>query len=963
MTDTAPRQILVTSALPYANGPIHLGHLVEYIQTDIWVRFQKMRGHDCRYVCADDTHGTPIMLRADKEGISPEELIARVKTEHERDFAGFHVEFDNYYSTHSEETRRYAETIYRRLKERGLIAERSIEQYYDPVKEMFLPDRFIKGECPKCHAKDQYGDSCEACGATYSPTDLINPFSAISGAEPVRKESVHYFFKLSDPRCAEFLWGWSQESDRLQPEARNKIREWLTPFTAGSSVGSPLNSGLSDWDISRDAPYFGFEIPDAPGKYFYVWLDAPIGYMGSFQNLCDQPPSPRGRGAGGEGPLRFDDYWTKDSQAELYHFIGKDILYFHALFWPAMLEHSDFRTPTKIFAHGFLTVNGEKMSKSRGTFITAQSYLDQGLNPEWLRYYYACKLNGSMEDIDLNLEDFIARVNSDLVGKYINIASRTAGFISKRFQGQLAEIPEPAHPDFGQSTTALAVEESDKGDIDPSKIRNEQEKISDFLVTFDEAGLIHEFQNASHDLIRWYENREYGKALRLVMDLADMANKYVADRKPWELSHPDFEQALHFICSISLNLFRLLTLYLKPVLPKLASEVEAFLNVPPMTWKDAFTLLPKGHAINKYQHLMTRIDPKQVQALVEANKPTLETKQEPAPHSQQRHAEHQQHATSPLPPGEGPGVRESGTSAHQAQASKVSGPHPNPLPEGEGAKSRAVSHSVPVPSDLLAFARELRRNQTDAESILWSLLRDRQIGDAKFRRQHPLLVGEQRYVLDFYSHDSGLCVELDGSQHADQVRYDTERTRALAIQGIRVLRFWNNEVLAQTEAVLEAIFLAVQEGKSALTPGPSPAGRGGKESSPPPSPGERGGKAPSPPAPLPEGEGSFISIDDFAKIDLRVAKILNAEHVEGADKLLKLTLDLGGETRTVFAGIKSAYEPERLIGRLTVMVANLAPRKMKFGLSEGMVLAAGPGGQDIFVLQPDEGAQPGMRVK
>jgi len=680
------RKILVTSALPYANGPIHLGHLVEYIQTDIWVRFQKMRGHDCHYVCADDTHGTPIMLRAEAEGIAPEQLIARVHGEHLRDFTGFHIEFDNYYSTHSEETRRLAETIYGRLKARGLIESRAIEQYYDPVKEMFLPDRFIKGECPKCHAKDQYGDSCELCGATYSPTDLINPFSAVSGAAPVRKESVHYFFKLAE--CADFLKEWTR-SGTLQPEAANKMDEWLS-------------GGLSDWDISRDAPYFGFEIPDAPGKYFYVWLDAPIGYMGSFQNLCDRLG------------LGFNEYWQKDSTAELIHFIGKDILYFHALFWPAMLEYSDFRTPANVYAHGFLTVNGEKMSKSRGTFITADSYLRQGLDPEWLRYYYACKLNGTMEDIDLNLKDFVARVNSDLVGKFVNIASRCAGFISKRFDGRL-------------------------GTLDPHDATAQ------------------EFVSAEEEIAQCYEQRDYARAIRKIMELADKVNAYVNDHKPWELARAEENtQRLHEVCSTALNLFRALALLLKPVLPKLAGEVERFLNVQ-LHWPDLKANLPEGHVIQPYQHLMTRIDPKQVEVLVEANKPSLQAALGPAPHSQVRHAEHQQHEIQPI---------------------------------------------------------------------------------------------------------------------------------------------------AET-----------------------------------------------------------VSIDDFAKIDLRVARIVNAEHVEGADKLLKLTLDLGSETRTVFAGIKSAYQPERLVGRLTVMVANLAPRKMKFGMSEGMVLAAGPGGADIFVLQPDAGALPGMRVK
>ena len=684
------RKILVTSALPYANGPIHLGHLVEYIQTDIWVRFQKLRGHPCHYVCADDTHGTPIMLRAEKEGITPEALIARVHGEHLRDFSGFHVEFDNYYTTHSEETRHYAHEIYSRLKDRGLIESRAIEQYYDPVKEMFLPDRFIKGECPKCHAKDQYGDSCEACGATYSPTDLISPYSAVSGAAPVRRESVHYFFKLGE--CADFLKHWTR-SGPLQAEAANKLDEWL-------------QGGLSDWDISRDAPYFGFEIPDAPGKYFYVWLDAPIGYMGSFKNLCEKLG------------LDFDEYWKKTSQAELYHFIGKDILYFHALFWPAMLEHSDFRTPTGIFAHGFLTVNGEKMSKSRGTFITAESYLQQGLNPEWLRYYYACKLNGTMEDIDLSLEDFVARVNSDLVGKYINIASRTAGFVTKQLDGKLDNTYWSTEEGNGILQGAIA---------------------SGFLIA--EA----------------YEARDYSRAVREIMRIADHVNEFVNAQEPWKVArNPAQKELLQNICTRSLQGFHLLSILLAPLLPSLTDQVakDFFGMNRGFLWDDV------SHppvCINPYQHLMTRIDPKQVDALLEANRQSLQTTPAPEPHSQARHCEHQQHEFQPI---------------------------------------------------------------------------------------------------------------------------------------------------AET-----------------------------------------------------------ISIEDFAKIDLRVARIAHAEHVESADKLLKLTLDLGNDTRTVFAGIKSAYEPEQLVGRLTVMVANLAPRKMKFGLSEGMVLAAGPGGKDIFVLQPDAGAQPGMRVK
>ncbi|MDO9063703.1 MAG: methionine--tRNA ligase, partial [Sulfuricella sp.] len=564
------RKILVTSALPYANGSIHLGHLVEYIQTDIWVRFQKMQGHECHYVCADDTHGTPIMLRAQAEGITPEALIERVWHEHKADFDGFHVEFDNYYSTNSDENRELAQNIYRTLRDQAkLITTKTIEQFYDPEKEMFLPDRFIKGECPKCHALDQYGDSCEACGATYSPTDLINPVSAVSGATPVRKESEHYFFTLG--ACADFLKEWTN-AGHLQPEAANKMQEWI-------------GGGLQNWDISRDAPYFGFEIPDAPGKYFYVWLDAPVGYMASFKNLCqskqaDQSkrisrslPLPQAGEGWGEGV--FDAFWNKEKAAqegtELYHFIGKDILYFHALFWPAMLEFSGHRTPTGVFAHGFLTVNGQKMSKSRGTFITAASYRKH-LNPEHLRYYFAAKLNSSIEDIDLSLEDFTARVNSDLIGKYVNIASRAAGFITKRFDGKLCGFTR--HP------------------------------------------IVEKLQNSTNEIARLYDEREYGKAIREIMSLTDIANQYVDEQKPWELAKQEgMETRLHEACSVSLNLFRLLTLYLKPVLPKLAEDVEAFFNIAPLTWQNAQALLPAGHTINPYQHLMTRIDPKQVEAM------------------------------------------------------------------------------------------------------------------------------------------------------------------------------------------------------------------------------------------------------------------------------------------------------------------------------------------------------------
>jgi methionyl-tRNA synthetase len=691
-----PRKLLVTSALPYANGDIHLGHLVEYIQTDIWVRFQKMQGHEAHYVCADDTHGTAIMLRADKEGITPEQLIDKVWHNHKRDFDGFHIDFDQYYSTHSEENRELAGGIYKKLAAAGLIEVRAIEQYYDPVKEMFLPDRFIKGTCPKCGTTDQYGDNCESCGATYSPTDLKDPYSVVSGAKPIRKTSDHYFFKLG--KQEEFLHNWTQ-SGTLQPEAANKMTEWFS-------------AGLADWDISRDAPYFGFEIPDAPGKYFYVWLDAPVGYMASFRKYC----------AGHN--LDFDAWWKDGSDTELYHFIGKDILYFHALFWPAMLEATGYRTPTKVFAHGFLTVNGQKMSKSRGTFITAQSYLDAGLNPEWLRYYFAAKLSDDMSDIDLNLEDFAARVNSDLVGKFVNIASRSAGFITKRFDGKL--LPLAGHT------------------LTPRETKTEEALLS-----------------ASQKIAEHYEAREFSKAIREIMALADIANQYVNDEKPWEIAKQEGQEArLHMVCSAAMRYFAILTAYLKPVLPTLAESVEKNLLGIEFTW-DNLVGLPL-ESIQPYQHLMTRVEMKQIDALVEANRQSLEATPTPAP---VRHAEAQTHQ--------------------------------------------------------------------------------------------------------------------------------------------------------ENKAVTE--------------------------------------------------ENAFISIDDFSKIDLRIARIANAEHVEGADKLLKLTLDVGAlGTKQVFAGIKSAYAPEALVGRLTVMVANLAPRKMKFGMSEGMVLASSdPDGQTsgLYILSPDSGATPGMKVK
>ena len=686
------RRILVTSALPYANGPIHIGHLVEYIQTDIWVRFQRMRGHETYYVGADDTHGTPVMLRAEKEGLTPRQLIERVWTEHKRDFDNFLVSFDNYYSTDSDENKELCQSVYLKLKEAGLIDVREVEQFYDPVKEMFLPDRFIKGECPKCGAKDQYGDSCEVCGATYQPTDLKNPYSVVSGATPVRKSSEHYFFKLSDPRCENFLREWV--ADLAQPEATNKMREWL---------GDEGEAKLSDWDISRDAPYFGFEIPGAPGKYFYVWLDAPVGYYASFKNLCAK------RG------LDFDAWINEHSTTEQYHFIGKDILYFHTLFWPAMLKFSGHRTPTNVFAHGFLTVDGAKMSKSRGTFITAQSYIDTGLNPEWLRYYFAAKLNATMEDLDLNLDDFIARVNSDLVGKFVNIASRSAGFLVKRFEGRVSDAAL-GHP------------------------------------------LMVQLREAAPQIADLYEKREYSKALRAVMELADAVNAFVDTEKPWDLAKDEANrEKLHAACSVALEAFRLLAVYLKPILPTTVERIEAFLNVEPLTWRSIDSQLSSDKPIQPYSHLMTRVDKKQVDALVEANRQSLQ-------------------ATADAP-------------------------------------------------------------------------------------------------------------------------------------------------------------AATANGAAAIEP-----------------------------------MAETITIDDFAKIDLRVAKIVACQRVEGSNKLLQLTLDVGeGQTRNVFSGIQSAYAPEDLVGKLTVMVANLAPRKMKFGMSEGMVLAASAADEKaqpgLYILEPHSGAVPGMRVR
>ncbi len=671
---SSKRQILVTNALPYANAALHLGHILEYTQTDVWVRFQKMRGHECYYVSADDAHGTAIMLKADEKGISAEQHIADMRTIHEADFKDFLIGVDNYHSTHSEENRVFSELIYNRLKANDHIAKRSITQAFDPEKKLFLADRYVKGTCPKCKTDDQYGDNCEVCGATYSPVDLINPVSVISGATPIEKESVHYFFKL--PEFTDFLKQWVN-SGAVQKEVANKLGEWL-------------DSGLQEWDISRDAPYFGFEIPDAPGKYFYVWLDAPIGYMASFKNLCEREA------------IDFDHFWEKDSSTELYHFIGKDIVNFHALFWPAMLKSANYRTPTKVCVHGFVTVNGKKMSKSRGTFINARCYLDH-LNPEYLRYYYASKLSGSVEDIDLNLEDFIQKVNSDLVGKVVNIASRCAKFLTNGNNGILSS-------------------------------------------TIENQALWNQVSGAKDSIANHYENRDFSKAIREIMALADLANEYIAAKEPWKLNKdPDQQQKVQDICSLGINMFRVILTYLKPVLPSMAEAGETFLN-DSLTWGSVNQPLVK-HQINPFTPLMQRIEKERVDAMVEASKQDLPK------------------AIDPI----------------------ISGP-----------------------------------------------LADEPLADE-------------------------------------------------------------------------------------------------------------------------------ISFDDFIKVDLRVALIVKAEHVEGADKLLQLTLDIGGETRQVFSGIKSSYDPQSLEGRLTVMVANLAPRKMRFGMSEGMVLAAADK-KGIYLLEPDSGAQPGQRV-
>jgi len=868
-----PRRIFVTTALPYANGSFHIGHIMEYIQADIWVRFQRMQGHEVHFVGADDAHGAPIMLKAESEGVTPQHLVERIAAERPKYLRGFHISFDNWHSTDSPENTELSQDIYRKLKAAGLVYTKSIEQFYDPLKGMFLADRYIKGECPKCGAKDQYGDACENCSSVYSPTELKHPYSTLSGATPVLKTSEHYFFRLSDAKCVAFLKAWVGTPDRLQSQVANKAREWLE---------GEGDKSLGDWDISRDAPYFGIPIPDAPGKYFYVWLDAPIGYLASFKNYCAK------QGIDFEGFLA-------DPGTEQVHFIGKDIIYFHTLFWPAMLKFAGrpYKVPDRVYVHGFITVSGEKMSKSRGTGISPLRYLDIGMNPEWLRYYIAAKLNANVEDVDFNPEDFVARVNSDLVGKYVNIASRAAGFVHRLQDGVLNISDEAPLPDTSWDPGGILFE-ARHGHVGNAT-----------------AKLIARIRSDSAQIASLYESREFGKALRRIMEHADLANQVYDALKPWELAKNNRPRDAGLVCTGALEAFRLLSIYLHPVLPELTKQAFDFLNLPPQNWNDVNLHLSAGRRINRYEHLMTRVETKQIDALFEiekeAEKLTVSTPHPASPASAD---------APPSPTGRGAG--------------------------GEGAQPKRL----PLPEDLLAFARKLREEQTDAEKLIWFLLRDRRVHGAKFRRQHPLEIDGRKIILDFYCHEATLAIELDGSQHFELASKDEARTAALKEQGIEVLRFWNNDVLATTEVVLEAIWNALEK----KIPGPG--------SSPPPlTPGSLT------PGPSPEGRGGVITIDEFAKIDLRVARIVKAEHVEGADKLLKLTLDLGGDTRTVFAGIKSAYDPAALEGRLTVVVANLAPRKMKFGLSQGMVLAASGEGPGIFLLSPDSGAQPGMKVK
>ena len=834
------RRLFVTTALPYANAPSHIGHIMEYIQADIWVRFQRMQGHAVHFVGAEDAHGAPIMIAAEKAGKAPQQFIAEIAAGRKPYLDGFHLSFDHWHSTDSPENVELSQSIYRALRAQELVATRTIEQFFDPVKNMFLPDRFIRGECPRCGAKDQNGDACEVCGAVYAATELKNPYSVLSGAQPELRTSEHYFFKLSDTRCVDFLREWTTSRNRhgeprLQPEVLAKAQEWLG---AGGK-------GLADWDISRDAPYFGIPIPDAPGKYFYVWLDAPIGYLAALKSYFDT-----GKARASGEPRGYEEF-IADGDVEQIHFIGKDIIYFHSLFWPAMLRFSGRKTPDNLFVHGFLTVGGAKMSKSRGTGIDPLKYLSLGMNAEWLRYYIAAKLNGRVEDIEFNPDDFVARVNSDLVGKYVNIASRAAGFIHRRFDGRVSDVRDVV-----------------------------------------EHKLVKSLRAASGDIATFYEARETGKALRRTMELADAVNEYVDAEKPWELARdPEQGDKLRKVSSIALECFRLLTLYLKPVLPVTAAAVEKLFRLSSeLSWAGINDHLRHDQPITAYSHLMNRVDSKQIDALFD------------------------------LPSPNGRGAGGEGDSEVQTSA-----PNRKPLTDPR----------------LLQFARDMRKASTDAEQLLWSLLRDRRIGDAKFRRQHPIeLEAGNQYVLDFYCDDLRIAVELDGGQHSDPAALlkDRERDRSLALEGVLTLRFWDNEVLQQTEGVAAAIYRAVAA------------------------------RSPSPPAPLPGGEGSHVTMEDFAKLDLRIARIVDAAPVDGSDKLLRLTLDIGdGRPRNVFAGIKSAYAPQDLIGKLTVMLANLAPRKMKFGVSEGMVLAAGHADKKsdlgLYLLDPHAGATPGMRVR
>jgi methionyl-tRNA synthetase len=869
------RTLFVTTALPYANGPLHVGHVMEYIQADIWVRAQRMVGNAVHFVCADDAHGAPIMIAAERAGKTPKQFTDEVFAGRRAYLDGFLLSYDHWHSTESPENTELSQSIYLALCAAGLTATRTVEQFFDPVKGMFLPDRYIQGECPKCGAKDQNGDSCEVCGSVYAPTDLKNPYSVLSGATPELRSSEHYFFSLSDPRCVEFLREWTASRNRhgeprLQPEVYAKTQEWL----------GPDGKGLADWDISRDAPYFGIPIPDAPGKYFYVWLDAPVGYLASLKSYFDS-----GKAAANGEPRSYEQF-VAAPEVEQIHFIGKDIVYFHTLFWPAMLHFSGRKVPDNVYVHGFLSIGGEKMSKSRGTGLDPLKYLSLGMNPEWLRYYIAAKLNDRVEDVEFTPEDFIARVNSDLIGKYVNIASRAAKFINEYFDGKLRDVTNELKFRWYQRTTATGQLGGDT----------------------DRPDLIKVARSIAADVAQEYERRDYGKAIRSLMQLLDSCNEYIDQWKPWLLAKDkNHHPRLHAVCTVALNVFRVATICLAPVLPATARRVarELFAMERDFVWADLDATVER---IAPYKHLMTRVEAKQLEALFE---PASEAK-EKTPSPQPSFAD------------AGEGVKKK----------------PSPASAGEGGARSAPGEGKGPPKSLIDLARELRRTQTDAEALIWSLLRDGQVEGFKFRRQHPFEANGERFILDFYCDRAKLAVELDGGQHADAHSRDMQRDRLLAAHGIRVLRFWNNEVLENLEGVLTLLLQAL--GQGALTPGPSPADA---------------------------GEGSqHITIDDFAKLDLRIARIVNAEAVDGAAKLLKLTLDAGeGRHRTVFAGIKSAYAPEQLVGKLTVLAANLAPRKMKFGVSEGMVLAASAADEKsqpgIYLLAPDVGATPGMRAK